>query len=297
MVPSFIEATSKTDSLGANKSAKDSSRSVLQNNVHSNSLVCGSEIITMKMPSDFRPGRLSAFEVLSRVFPNQKPTVLELVLQGCNGDVLKAIEHFLSLNDAMLLHHSKPVLSSVRLDQQTTKRFQDPKVSTLSPTNLTPIKSAFNPIPSSFNFINHDPCLTSSRANFSSFTPPFFNNLASSYHRENSLITSSFASQYSNPTAVHFLFQSSSPFNNGNTSLGSCLPGCNQCPLSSSIVRRSESPSHATFQEPRLNDTAVDLSTEASSWRINLSGIRESKFISFVLSFMQFTKLLNFLLS
>ncbi|XP_067140291.1 doublesex- and mab-3-related transcription factor A2-like [Centruroides vittatus] len=54
-------------------------------------------------PADFRPGRLSPLEILSRIFPTQKRTVLELVLQGCNGDLVKTIEHFLSANDALLL--------------------------------------------------------------------------------------------------------------------------------------------------------------------------------------------------
>lgn len=49
--------------------------------------------------SPFRPGRLSPIEILSRLFPSQRRSVLELVLQGCNGDLIKAIEHFLSATD------------------------------------------------------------------------------------------------------------------------------------------------------------------------------------------------------
>uniref|UniRef100_A0A914VKA8 DM domain-containing protein n=1 Tax=Plectus sambesii TaxID=2011161 RepID=A0A914VKA8_9BILA len=45
--------------------------------------------------SEFRPGRLTALEMLSRLFDRQRPEVLELVLEGCNGDLIKAIEHFL----------------------------------------------------------------------------------------------------------------------------------------------------------------------------------------------------------
>ncbi|CAL1280912.1 unnamed protein product [Larinioides sclopetarius] len=58
------------------------------------------------IPADFRPGRLSSLEILERIFPNQKKSVLELVLQGTNGDLGKSIEHFISANDAMFLPHS-----------------------------------------------------------------------------------------------------------------------------------------------------------------------------------------------
>ena len=54
------------------------------------------------IPTAFRPGRLSNIEILERIFPFQKRTVLELVLQGCNGDLVKAIEHFLSAQDTLL---------------------------------------------------------------------------------------------------------------------------------------------------------------------------------------------------
>ncbi|XP_071490480.1 doublesex- and mab-3-related transcription factor A2-like [Diadema antillarum] len=50
--------------------------------------------------SPFRPGRLSPIEILMRLFPHQRKAVLELVLQGCSGDLVKAIEHFLSANEA-----------------------------------------------------------------------------------------------------------------------------------------------------------------------------------------------------
>lgn len=59
------------------------------------------------MPTDFRPGRLSPIEILGRIFPTQKKTILELVLQGCNGDLVKAIEHFLSANDAIYLQQAQ----------------------------------------------------------------------------------------------------------------------------------------------------------------------------------------------
>ncbi|KAK3580971.1 hypothetical protein CHS0354_006998 [Potamilus streckersoni] len=53
------------------------------------------------MPTAFRPGRLNGLEILERVFPFQRKSVLELVLQGCNGDVVKAIEQFLCAQDTV----------------------------------------------------------------------------------------------------------------------------------------------------------------------------------------------------
>ena len=50
---------------------------------------------------DFRPGRYDPIEILERLFPNQKRNILELVLQGCNNDFKKTVEHFISLNDTI----------------------------------------------------------------------------------------------------------------------------------------------------------------------------------------------------
>ncbi|XP_018671385.3 doublesex- and mab-3-related transcription factor 3-like [Ciona intestinalis] len=49
--------------------------------------------------SAFRPGRLTKDEILERLFPEQKDTTRQLVLQGCSGDLVKAIEHFLSAEE------------------------------------------------------------------------------------------------------------------------------------------------------------------------------------------------------
>ena len=57
--------------------------------------------------SAFRPGRLLPIEIVQRVFPYHKRNVLELVLHGCNGDVAKTIEHFLSASDTMVAQTSR----------------------------------------------------------------------------------------------------------------------------------------------------------------------------------------------
>jgi hypothetical protein len=55
-------------------------------------------------PAAFTPGRLTNLEILERVFPLHRKSVLELVLQGCNGDIVKAIEQFLSAQDTIDAH-------------------------------------------------------------------------------------------------------------------------------------------------------------------------------------------------
>nr|XP_039270115.1 doublesex- and mab-3-related transcription factor A2-like [Styela clava] len=95
-----------------------------KNSVHDetqNSAVSLSNIMT---PA-FRPGRLSQLEILGRLFPNQKANVLGLVLQGCNGDIVKTIEHFLSVNETLPhMSISKPVnsTSSMSLLPESSRR-------------------------------------------------------------------------------------------------------------------------------------------------------------------------------
>ena len=44
---------------------------------------------------------LPGVEVLSRIFPNERTGVLKLVLEGCGGDLLRAVEHLLSVNESL----------------------------------------------------------------------------------------------------------------------------------------------------------------------------------------------------
>lgn len=62
--------------------------------------------------ADAKQGRYSAIDILARLFPNQKRNVMELVLQGCNGDALKTIDYFLSLSDNLALNGIKSVNAS-----------------------------------------------------------------------------------------------------------------------------------------------------------------------------------------
>ncbi|XP_071800247.1 doublesex- and mab-3-related transcription factor A2-like [Asterias amurensis] len=63
--------------------------------------------------SNFRPGRLTPIEILTRLFPTQRKAVLELVLQGCSGDLVKAIEHFLSASETQHSPNATSIPSSI----------------------------------------------------------------------------------------------------------------------------------------------------------------------------------------
>ncbi|VDL74024.1 unnamed protein product [Nippostrongylus brasiliensis] len=45
-------------------------------------------------PDECQNGNLSSIELLTLLFEEQEKRVLELVLEGCSGDVLQAIQHF-----------------------------------------------------------------------------------------------------------------------------------------------------------------------------------------------------------
>ncbi|KAM9207494.1 doublesex- and mab-3-related transcription factor 3 [Dugong dugon] len=50
---------------------------------------------TVSLPFSLKANR-PPLDVLKKIFPNQKPTVLELILKGCGGDLVSAVEVLLS---------------------------------------------------------------------------------------------------------------------------------------------------------------------------------------------------------
>ncbi|RWS10765.1 doublesex and mab-3 related transcription factor 3-like protein [Dinothrombium tinctorium] len=210
------------------------------------------------LPSDFRPGRLSAIDLLMRIFPNQKRTIMELVLQGCNGDVRKAIEHFFSLKDAMALKQVQAKQNIQANGQMTALRAAES--ANFGPV-LGSVKSAFTPLASNVSLFAQN-SLFASRTNFAPLAPPFVNTLPTSYHRD----FTSLVPQYYNPASVHFLLHQPTSFPNIPTPVGGCPPGCTQCSSNSNLLSSADCTS-PTYKELRLSETAVDLSTEANSWR------------------------------
>ena len=103
--------------------------------------------------------QLSGVEILSRIFPSQSRGVLDLVLNGCGGDLLRAIEHFLSVTDAVRKpphqHQQQPGLVIPRLplppDHVLSNRPPSPPKPSLGSS-----KSAFTPlVHSTFPPVSH----------------------------------------------------------------------------------------------------------------------------------------------
>lgn len=94
-------------------------------------------------PTAYRPGRLSHMEILERIFPLQKKTVLELVLHGCNGDLVKAIEHFLSAQDTIIAQQQR------KIDTPSAPKAVSNGKSAFNPPHPT-LHSAFSPRAAAF---------------------------------------------------------------------------------------------------------------------------------------------------
>lgn len=102
--------------------------------------------IGYQQPTAFRPGRLTPLEILERVFPLQRKSVLELVLQGCNGDLVKAIEHFISAQDTVAAQHQAVVHAGQKQDSRSipfiTGFSSNPMFG--HPTNNTSVQNGHN---------------------------------------------------------------------------------------------------------------------------------------------------------
>ncbi|XP_018414974.1 PREDICTED: doublesex- and mab-3-related transcription factor 3 [Nanorana parkeri] len=75
-------------------SAESTSESPKYQAEHNHLLIEGSSG-TMSLPFSLKSNR-PPLEVLKKIFPSQKPTVLELILKGCGGDLVGAVEVLLS---------------------------------------------------------------------------------------------------------------------------------------------------------------------------------------------------------
>jgi len=99
----FLESTAQDTGKPSTKRTKLGNNFTKTNLVAAVSKSEGSAQIDLNnsIASSFRPGKLSKAEMLARLFPKQDTAIRKLVLQGCNGDVVKAIEHFLSAEDSL----------------------------------------------------------------------------------------------------------------------------------------------------------------------------------------------------
>ncbi|KAG7165105.1 doublesex- and mab-3-related transcription factor A2-like isoform X2 [Homarus americanus] len=87
------------------------------------------------------PTSLEGIDILMRIFPSERRGVLELVLTGCGGDLLRAIEHFLSVGEA--LRRPPAGITVHRPSEHPSRPLSPPKPS------LGSAKSAFTPLASS----------------------------------------------------------------------------------------------------------------------------------------------------
>ena len=127
------------------------------------------------LPTAYRPGRLSHVEILERIFPFQKRTVLELVLQGCNGDLVKAIEHFLSAQDTIMAQQQIAMTTGVSRGE-TPNGFH-PYITSFSPFRPAAnggskipfggVKSAFTPLSPTSSYPGLHSAFTSRSTGFS----------------------------------------------------------------------------------------------------------------------------------
>lgn len=189
--------------------------------------------------------RLTAGDVLARIFPSQRRAVLDLVLQACDGDVLKAIEHFLSLSDSIFRHQS----SQFRSYQQSA---DNPRPGMQSTTDHSPgmfgsSKSAFTPLV--HNAYQANQILSSRSLQVPGHQPTY------SFPMNRDMLNNHFS------PAVHFLLnQPTMPF---PPLPPACAPGCSQCPPAG--MGRSE-PAGGPYRG--VQEGAVDLTSDGqSSWR------------------------------
>lgn len=75
-------------------SAESTSESPKYQAEHNHLLIEGSSA-AVSLPFNLKSNR-PPLEVLKKIFPSQKPTVLELILKGCGGDLVGAVEVLLS---------------------------------------------------------------------------------------------------------------------------------------------------------------------------------------------------------
>lgn len=230
---------------------------------HKISITSASNTVNVNaLPTAFRPGRLSPLEILQRIFPFQKKTVLELVLQGCNGELVKAIEHFLSAGDSMVASNHQSLIAPQTQSQnsRSENRFH-PYMAAFTPFVMADsmgklpfggIKSAFTPLTSTATSqplsytIPPRPSLFSADG-FMGRTPPIFPQiprpeLMGAPHLTYTAMTSN----------SHFLLH---PYQ-------TCPPGCSQCPVPVSpkdLDRSSDTEQHSDgWDEASTHDSKDD---------------------------------------
>lgn len=215
--------------------------------------------------------RLTAGDLLARIFPTQRRPVLDLVLQACEGDVLKAIEHFLSLNDSIFRQQNHPSFKSSIQSGDGIRAGMQPErqndTHSFGQSIFPSPKSAFTPLNQSLYPSTH---MAPTRGlHMTCQQPPF------PFHLNRDMLGNHF-----NP-AVHFLLNQSAPQFSALPPVAPCPPGCTQCPPPLTLAglrARSESSCSSAYKGPGGQDGAVDLTSDGqTSWRSSPSSSAASK--------------------
>ena len=99
------------------------------------------------VPSHYRPEKQNNVEILERIFPHQRKSVLELVLQGCDGDLIKSIEHFFSAQDTLTAQTTpRPTVASRYHPYGDVSKSVTPGTSGMYSVSERSARSAFTPL-------------------------------------------------------------------------------------------------------------------------------------------------------
>lgn len=103
------------------------------------------EVFNRMQPDDLSHSTNKSMDMLTRIFPTTKRNVLQLVLEGCNGDVVQAIDQILNHPYEQQVKHSppqsSPAYSAPVFHQQYYNTPLDSFKSAFSPAGLTTLPS------------------------------------------------------------------------------------------------------------------------------------------------------------
>lgn len=104
----FINVVDKDDEIKENVNKVESEQDFVINHHNKkskgnfDSLVTPSDYVNVTA-EDFRSGRSSPISTVGKLFPNVKRPIIELAYQACDASVVKTIEHFMSIDEAITL--------------------------------------------------------------------------------------------------------------------------------------------------------------------------------------------------
>ena len=83
-------------------------------------------------------GRVPPLELLSRLFPTQKKSVMELILKGCHGDLLRAIECVLPSHEKAVAASKSTEYSVLQYNSGMRPPFVPPQARSAYPSSVRP---------------------------------------------------------------------------------------------------------------------------------------------------------------